>query len=233
MILYVNGDSHSAGAEATTPHCFANDDPSYSYLGRRPHPDNLSVSYGHQLANQLNYSFHCDAESASSNDRILRTTQEYLKSHTPDLLIIGWATWEREEFLIDNVYYQFSSGRIIQDWPNYIEEQYKKWVVTANPAKKAKYWHDTIYQFHKELLTANINHLFFNTFTSFNHDFISQLDWQNNYIDPYSHDNTYYYWLQNQGFKTVNTNSYHYGQDAHNAWANHLTKVIKESIITT
>ena len=78
MILYVNGDSHSAGAEAVNPHAFAEDDSKYFYMGRAPHPENLSVSWGKVLSNILKASFHCDAESASSNSRILRTTRNWL-----------------------------------------------------------------------------------------------------------------------------------------------------------
>ena len=76
MILYVNGDSHSAAAEAVNSYCFANDDPLYYALGRRPHPDNERVSYGCNIANELNAILHCDAESASSNTRIIRTTKD-------------------------------------------------------------------------------------------------------------------------------------------------------------
>ena len=69
MILYVNGDSHTAGAEAVNPHAFAEDDGKLFYLGRAPHPDNLAVSWGKLLSLSLSSSFHCDAESASSNAR--------------------------------------------------------------------------------------------------------------------------------------------------------------------
>jgi hypothetical protein len=50
MILYVNGDSHTAAAEAVTPHCFAQDEGDLYLLGRRPHPANLAVSWGQKLA---------------------------------------------------------------------------------------------------------------------------------------------------------------------------------------
>ena len=94
MLVYINGDSHSAGAEAVNPHCFAEDDYLYRGLGRRPHPDNLQVSYGCHLANMLGAVLHCDAESASSNSRIIRTTGQYLKNNPkPDLVVIGWSTW--------------------------------------------------------------------------------------------------------------------------------------------
>ena len=103
MLIYVNGDSHSAGAEAVTPHAFAKDDPLYHGLGRRPHPDNLQASYGCVLANELFAVLDCDAESASSNARILRTTNQWLDQNSdPDaLVIIQWSTWERQEWLLD------------------------------------------------------------------------------------------------------------------------------------
>ena len=97
MILYVNGDSHSAGAEAVVPYCYAQDDHLYRALGRKPHPDNERASFGCLLANKLNAILHCDAESASSNTRIIRTTRDYIKNEgAPDFILIGWSTWERE-----------------------------------------------------------------------------------------------------------------------------------------
>ena len=77
MILYVNGDSHTAAAEAVSPAAFAEDD-GHPELGRIPHPENLRVSWGQQLANRLNATLVCDAESAASNFRILRTTREWM-----------------------------------------------------------------------------------------------------------------------------------------------------------
>jgi hypothetical protein len=234
LILYVNGDSHSAGAEAVNKYCFAEDDFNLRLSGRKPHPDNLIVSYGQKLANNLGYNLVCDAESASSNDRILRTTKKYLSDgNNPDLIVIGWSTWEREEFLIDGMYYQFSGGIRGIGWSDVIKSQYKNWLLNAQPYKRANFWHEEIYKLHLELLDKNIKHLFFNTYTAFNHDFITQFNWKDNYLDPYLDEYTYYYWLKNQGFDTVNPNSYHFGPDAHQAWANHLTNIIKESIMVT
>jgi hypothetical protein len=67
MILYVNGDSHTAAAEAVNQHAFAEDDGQYFYMGRAPHPNNLAVSWGKLLSLSLQVGFKCDAESASSN----------------------------------------------------------------------------------------------------------------------------------------------------------------------
>ena len=83
MILYVNGDSHAAGAEAAVPHSWAKDDEFFWGLGQRPHPENERVSFGCELANQLYAILQCDAQAGGSNARIIRTTREWL--HSQDL----------------------------------------------------------------------------------------------------------------------------------------------------
>ena len=102
MILYVNGDSHSAAAEAAVPHCFAEDDGKLMHMGHRPHPENLVVSWGWKLANLLNAECYMDAESASSNTRIIRTTRKWIAENQDRLdrtvMAIQWSTWEREEW---------------------------------------------------------------------------------------------------------------------------------------
>ena len=228
MILYVNGDSHTAGAEALNSFAFANDDPQYKYLGRSPHPDNLSVSYSNILAQSLSAELYCDAESASSNDRIIRTTRHYLKNNRPDLIVIGWSTWEREEWLYEGQYWQVNAGGIGDDWPDAIKQQYKHWINNIDHQQKEQEAHEKIWALHQELI--DIPHLFFNSYLALN--FTAQYNWGDNYLCPYDDNYTYYHWLSNQGYHTVNTDNYHYGPDAHLVWANHLTKIINESIIT-
>ena len=227
MILYVNGDSHSAGAEAVNSFAFSNDDPQYTYLGRLPHPDNLFVSYGNVLAKNLSAELYCDAESASSNDRIIRTTKHYLKNNIPELIIIGWSTWEREEWFYEGQYWQINAGGIGKDWPEAIKKQYKHWVTNLDHKQKQQEAHEKIWNLHQEL--SDIPHLFFNSYQSF--DYTKKLDWGNSYLHPYDNTQTYYHWLKNQNYQTVSPKSYHYGADAHQTWANHLTKIINESII--
>ena len=228
MILYVNGDSHTAGAEAVNSFAFANDDPQYKYLGRVPHPDNLFVSYGNILAKNLSAELYCDAESASSNDRIIRTTRHYLKNNQPDLIVIGWSTWEREEWLYEGQYWQINAGGVGDDWPDATKQQYKHWIKTIDHRQKEREAQEKIWALHQEL--ADIPHLFFNSYLAL--DFTEHLVWNNSYLNPYDDSQTYYHWLSNQGYHTVNTSSYHYGPEAHHAWANRLTKIINESIIT-
>ncbi len=226
MILYVNGDSHSAAAEAVNSYCFAQDDPLYYGLGRVPHPDNERVSYGCNIANSLGAILHCDAESASSNSRIIRTTQDYLKDNKPDLLIIGWATWEREEWLYDDVYWQVNGGGVGHDWPEEIKNRYKDYIINIDWNLCEQNAHREIFSFHQELLDLSIPHLFFNCYSDFHAQ--PKKNWRNCYINPYEQKFTYWQWLTDQGFKS--NKSYHFGADAHRKWAEfllpHLTKLL-------
>ena len=226
MIVYVNGDSHSAGAEAVNDYCFAEDDRAYYALGRAPHPDNERVSYGCNIANELYAILHCDAESASSNSRIIRTTQQYIRNEgTPDVIIIGWATWEREEWLHDEVWWQVNAGGVGNDWPDTIKAQYQQYILDLDWAVAEQQAHENIYQFHQELTDLKIPHLFFNTFNHFNQ---APKDWGNSYVAPYEPAMTYYNWLTNSGFRSKP--SYHFGADAHRKWAEfllpHLTQLL-------
>lgn len=229
MILYVNGDSNSAGAEAVNTHAFAEDDPLYWALGRQPHPDNLRVSYGCELANMLYAVLECDAESASSNDRIVRTTYEHLvgvqgmfNNNKPDLIVIGWSTWEREEWWDQETkrYWQVNAGGIGHDWPDIIKSRYKDYIATMEVDMAMRQAHAKIWQLHRDLVDKNINHLFFNCFEPFGD--MPNFDWQDSYIEPYNKDFTYYNWLTQKGFKPVRPDSYHFGPDAHVAWAEFL-----------
>ena len=225
MILYVNGDSHSAGAEAVNSYCFANDDPFYYALGRIPHPDNERVSYGCNIANELFAVLHCDAESASSNARIIRTTREYLEITKPDAIIIGWATWEREEWLYNDIYWQVNAGGVGHDWPDSIRERYINYIANLDPGEAENQAHADIHQFHSELADLKIPHLFFNTY---NHFVQTHKNWHDSYIDPYNYDMTYYKWLMNNGCQP--RRGYHFGADAHRKWADfllpRLTKIL-------
>jgi hypothetical protein len=71
--------------------------------------------------------------------------------------------------------------------------------------------------------------LFFNSYLAF--EFTEKKEWGINYFGPYGKNQTYYHWLSNQGYRTVNPNGYHHGVSAHQSWANHLTNIIKESIM--
>jgi hypothetical protein len=216
VILYVNGDSHTAAAEAVNNHAFAMDDGDLFYMGRAPHPANLSVSWGRLLADALRAGFHCGAESASSNARILRTTREWLKTqkHNQDLLvIIQWSTWEREEWLHNNVYYQVN-GSGIDQVPEELQTQYKEFIANIDWQAKTVQAHKDIWALHEELENQSIKHIFFNG----NNDFgplKERQEWGTSYIGPYDPKSTFNHLIQAQGIQTVAPKSWHFGKDGH------------------
>jgi hypothetical protein len=216
MILFVNGDSHTAAAEAINQHAFAEDDANLAYLGRTPHPANLAVSWGRRLSETLKAGFHCAAESASSNSRILRTTRDWLRqqvSYNDLLVIIQWSTWEREEWLHDGVYYQVGASGI-DHVPQVLEEKYRSFVIGTDWKQKTEQAHREIWAFHQEIADQDIKHIFFNG----NNDFAlvkDHLDWGLNYIGPYDSKQTYDAIIRAQGIDTVAPNSWHFGPDGH------------------
>lgn len=221
MILYVNGDSHTAAAEAVNPHAFAEDDSRLAYLKRLPHPDNLAVSWGKTLADNIKAAFHCDAESAASNDRIMRTTRQWVEQNQKDwkrcLIIVQWSTWEREEWLHEGQYLQVNASGI-DHVPESLQQRYKEFVASVDWAAKTNHWHQQIWSLHQELQNKEIRHLFFNG----NSDFAKisdRKDWSTNYLDPYDPKQTFASILDQNGFQTVAPNSYHFGRQAHSFFA--------------
>ena len=232
MILYVNGDSHTAGAEVVNAHSFSHDDPQLWHLGRLPHPENLAHSWGKLLSLALNAGFQCDAESAASNSRILRTTRSWLADNTNSnkLVVIQWSTWEREEWLIDGIHYQVN-GSGIDIVPQAYQEKYKQYIVDLDWQAKTQEAHEEIWQLHQELLEQNIPHVFFNG----NNDFSKiqdQRDWGANYVGPYDPAMTYNAQIQASGIDTVSPKSWHFGRDGHAWWFRYmLNYIIKNKFI--
>jgi hypothetical protein len=223
MKLYVNGDSHAAAAEAVNPYAFAEDDGRYFYLGRAPHPDNAAVGWPTTLGKIIKAVVHNDSESASSNSRILRTTRSWLAANQrwwPEtVVVIGWSTWERQEWLIDYTWYQINASGI-DHVPDSYQERYREFVSTVDWQDCTQKQHSEIWQFHQELENNNIKHIFFNGnnhFGSIPHE--DQHEWNNCYIKPYEPNSTYDQWLKSHGYRTVSSDSWHFGADAHAAWA--------------
>jgi hypothetical protein len=231
MILYVNGDSHTAAAEAVNPHCFAEDDGALYHLGRQPHPDNLAVSWGRRLAHMLSADFVCDAESASSNARIIRTTRAWIKHHMNQLgqvlMVIQWSTWEREEWLYQDQYWQVNASGI-DHVPESLRDQYKNFVSNVDWSLCTEKAHQDIYSFHKELMALNIPHIFFNGNSDFS-KVKNPVDWDVCYMSPYDPAMTYTKVLQATGFSTQKPHNWHFGAPAHRFWAEIVLQYIKHN----
>jgi len=209
--LYVNGDSHSAGHDAGGP----------------------SHSYGKHIADWLNAEFVCDAVAGCSNDSIISRTLTYLENNTPDYIIIGWSTWERETWRHDDISYNITASGT-DTVPPELREQYKQWVVdsvTPEFQHHKEENHTKIWQLHQLLNSKNIPHLFFNCYSHFHYVITHnklRYEWDNCYVDPYDQWSTYYFWLERKGYASANSKYYHYGADAHAAWAEFLLPYIKK-----
>lgn len=230
MILYVNGDSHTAAAEAVNPYAFCEDDPRYNYLHRLPHPENLEVSWGRRLSTVLRSTFKCDAESAASNARIMRTTREWISKNTHHLprvfMIIQWSTWEREEWVIDGEYYQVNASGV-DVVPMDYRRRYRDWISQIDWPTVRNKAHQDIWDFHQELSDLGIKHIFFNGNNHFGDiQEKDRKDWGISYVGPYDPNLTYNQWLLDHGFETVSPKSWHFGEDAHGAWSRFMLQYI-------
>jgi hypothetical protein len=132
MIMYVNGDSHTLGVGITKEQTFA-----------------------HCVAQHFGFEYINDAKGGGSNDRILRLTNSYLDNNRPDFLLIGWSSWEREEWLHEGRYYDVnSSGH--DTLPTGLQQRYKEWMAAGQSKNediqdKMRGQHDCIFQLHQRL----------------------------------------------------------------------------------
>ena len=211
MMLYVNGDSNSAGAEL----------------------DNKNLSWPVILSNQLNFKLINQASGATGNPRILRVTQEFIEQNYNNIqdyfIIIGWTTWEREEWDYQGQYYNVNSSNA--KLPDALQERYKNWVIEQDADmrdKKSVLWHDKIYNLHTQLKQQEVRHLFFNGFYNFFHiKKHEEKDWSNNFFEPYNNDCSYYWYLKKAGFAP--TKHFHHLEDAQVKWAEVLSYYIKSN----
>jgi hypothetical protein len=227
-LVYINGDSHAAGAEAAVPAAFA-EDLGYPELGRQPHPENLKASWGYLLAKRLSAELVCDAESASSNQRIESTTRQWLSTVPPweeVLVVIGWSTWERESWTVDGQRYEVGSSGI--DWvPESLQQRYKEFVVNVDWRACQQREHQRIWQLHQDLTAQKIPHVFFNCNNTFDR-IREKFKWSTNYIGPYDSSLTYDSILRFADFTTVRPESWHFGKDAHEFWADFMLQYINQ-----
>ena len=236
MILYVNGDSHAAAAEAAVPHGWACDDgdPTIQRLGKRPHPENDKVSFGYRLSHDLGWAYINDSQSGGSNPRIVRTTNQFLNAHAGReselFVLIQWTTWEREEWLIDGEHYQVNASGS-DTVPKSHQQIYKQWIIDIDWSRKAQEWHRTIWKYHRHLERRQIKHLFFNADTSFQGWIESSkfARWNRCYLDPYSESGTYQKILKHHGFQCQPPFNYHFGADAHCFWSKFLLQYIVDN----
>lgn len=209
MILYINGDSNSDGSECK----------------------DLSSAWPSLLADRLGYTLINEAKGGTSNPRIMRVASQTLAhSNRKTFVVIGWTSWEREEWLHQGQYYDVNSGGH-DILPIELQEQYKHWVTKQGPEQqsiKSKSMHEQIHRLHRSLTDRRIPHLFFNALMPFQHNLLDPVhkDWGKNYLGPYDNELSYYWYLKNHGWKPTDNN--HYTDDAQWVWADMLYNYIQE-----
>jgi hypothetical protein len=226
-LLYVNGCSHTAAAEAVVPECFAVDDGRHG-IDRRPHPENLKASWCTVVGQAINVPVICDAESGGSNPRILRTTRQWI-SNNPDklsnvLMILQWTTWERQEWYYDNRWYQVNASG--WDWvPEPLQQQYRQFVIDVDWNEATNRCHREIWQLHRELTDLGIKHLFYSGHSTFS-DIETKHDWGASYMEPYNRNGSYNAVLKNNNFDYVNPKTFHFGAEAHRFWGHYVLQYL-------
>lgn len=210
MILYVNGDSNSNGSECK----------------------DLDKSWSHILSSRLGFSLVNEAKGGASNPRIMRVSSQALAhSSQKTFVIIGWTSWEREEWLHQGQYYDVNAGGH-DAFPVELQEEYKQWVTLQGPdqqAIKSRNMHEQIHKLHRSLKDRRIPHLFFNALMPFQHNLLDpiQKDWGKNYLGPYNNELSYYSYLKNHGWKPTENN--HHTDKAQQVWADVLYNYIAEN----
>jgi hypothetical protein len=234
MILYVNGCSHSAAAEAAGPWGWACDDGKYWEHGNtKPHPRNLAVSYGQRIATALNIKLICQASSGGSNDRTIRVTTDWINNNPDQLadtfIILQWTTWEREEWFHEGKWYQVNASGV-DSVPPALVDRYKEYITNINWEIKTKQAHSKIWAMHRYLKSLDIPHLFFSGQSTFSDiSLLDQKDWGASYINPYSQAHSYHNWLINNGGTYSNAKSYHFDAKSHRLWANYVLQYINDN----
>jgi len=211
MILYVNGDSNSAGTEL----------------------DDFNHSWPAVMAQTLKYDLANQSKPGASNPRILRLTNEYLdQGNLPNLIIIGWTSWEREEWEYQGQRFDVNASGL-ENVPSELQERYEQWVIEArkdSQSNKSRETHKEIIKLHIRLRENKVPHLFFNALMPFQHEVLLEDDhrysWGSNFYGPYDNDSSYYWHLKAKGF--VPTKMNHYREDAQAYWAELILKHLRE-----
>jgi hypothetical protein len=224
--LWVNGDSHTAG--------------SYS-------PVDVLNPFAKQIAQKFELDYKNIAQPGGSNQRIIRTTIEAFPTLDPKetFILIGWSSWERTEWYWDNRWHDICNAPGY-NIPNFAKTRWQQNIDHHNNQfddpisdhdmwAKSKEQEHAIWAFHKLLKHLNYKFLFFlgcaNPFRWDSTDSISsQLPWDS---DIWAHDP-----YQPTGFSDFSQSCghqrdeyWHYGQAAHNDFADYLYPQIKLKLL--
>lgn len=235
MKIFFNGDSNTQGSEL--------------YYARQD-------AYPYKLAELLNAEIVDNpALGGASNDRIIRTTEEYLRecektNDYPDLIVIGWSEPNRTDWFVNGKYESLYSEDFPPIHSHKINDERAKyfstdWRHASIEYVMTQYHHEKIYNLHQHLDYLKIPHLFFNAVNSFNtlidwhkplegelhrYEFFKH-EWNNCFWKPYEKVGSFLEWGKENGYEK--TQYHHLKEDAHDHFAKVLCDYIKDKSLLT
>jgi hypothetical protein len=229
ITMYVNGDSHTAQV--------------YGESG---------ITATELLAKKYQCDYINHALPGGSNQRIIRTTLGQLPNLDPatTLIVIGWSSFERTEWFYNDEWHQICgdaeypvSSELNTLWQQHInswwtDDNHECWRRQADQ-------HHAIWVFHNLLNQLGYHALFYQGCKTFFFDGCPQQDqnfrlpWHNTtwVHDPYVHvtaenvrrAESFSHYVESHGH-THTDHRAHYGQDAHQCWANYLDSYVKTKL---
>ena len=223
--LYVNGDSHSTQV--------------YGAAG---------ISFAEQLAKRFSLELINRSLPGGSNQRIIRTSHADLASLAPaeTFVLIGWSSFERAEWYYNHQWHKIAGSdaytlpeELVDEGNRHLENFHTNMAYCLNCHIEQ---HQSIWNFYCSLAAQGYQFLFFQGCETFFFDGLPEQDrnfqfpwragsWAHNpYVtvlpDNSRHIESFSHLCRRQGF--VHTDQYaHYGQDAHDYWADFLTPKIQ------
>lgn len=244
-LLYVNGCSHSCGAEI-------------SYVGSMREPKDLDSSWAGKLANKYDLFHYNDAVSGNSNETILSTTinsvLKLLDEYNPKelLVIIGWSSFERTDFIYEGTRYRFVPGcqelDYFKEWPKVVKRAFDNWIISTDPYNESMNKFSLIYYSMRNFLKLHqIDYYFFNAVNHVhypavnllheldkhtpNHKLFKLMEADNNYLNPFDKESCYYQYMRTRYDGHVGGRNHHFLEDAQDEWAKILEEKIKHKLI--
>lgn len=266
--LYVNGCSWTAGNELDEDPIFveylvnrgmklySTDIP--GVVNVKDSNDNLvgvaaefwnEFTWAKNLADKLHLNLINDSAGGASNDRIVRTTIDYVRTLSPKqrkqtLIIIGWSTPERNEICINDAHdipnwYRFNATQKFSEsltldqtlsapTVQTIDEFHKLWVSNVlNLHERIHCYFRGVYLLSNLLENLGIRYYFFNALPccdehniNIQHNFGSWLGWHNNHSNIRRMDSAMFHFVDEHNYKIAPGG--HPLVEAHAAWAEEL-----------
>lgn len=239
-ILYVNGCSHSCGAEISYP------------KSHRTNED-LSNSWAGQLASKYNMIHVNHAIGGQGNDGIFSNTVQsvlnLLDTHHPKeiLVIIGWSSFERTEYVYDNKLYRFVPGcqelPLFKKWPLPVRNAFENWILSVDYHSNMNKFSLIYFNMINFLKQYQLDYYFFNAIQQVikpKYNLLHELhqnkpceklfnliELDKNYLEPYQPKMTYYNYMRSRYDGHIDGRNHHFLANAQSDWANVLDQKIQ------